>query len=492
MSTFRDKVDDTEYFENEDTVTQPAPNSSSSPEAPEASEDTEELRPQQSNESENIPGEELVDTDPEPTTEIAYGGTADVDICAEELREIEEIKKQWETGDLEDEKEAEDEDIHTTEPEATPKSSYRGLADVDVCAGELHSSLQDDEPQYENDSRDLTDESFTGVSESPAPVAEESSESQDVLDAHDASGSPMHIEQDSAEELNDVSDEDKPGALPAEEEDVDDLSEDAQNTLSEMADTLFEEHEEEDSSVRKFDLNEEMERVLEETNTFEAELGIEEQDVNVSRPETEAVDESLSSLGKVGLEDGSAEVGHYNNVPSKVVKENDDDYNRLNKSEVVDEGDGDRHRCASETGPEDEDIVNKEAGAMDTDAYSFGASMENQGDDAMNETEIRENLSDGLTSQESEGASHDQETQEDIEEQHASDTQRQSEETEIDMDQEEQTDSQKGRLESEDKEAENRNSEQQVRRKFQNVFLLNRKRYDVRRPPYCRFRPFPF
>uniref|UniRef100_A0AAR2L8P0 Neuromodulin n=1 Tax=Pygocentrus nattereri TaxID=42514 RepID=A0AAR2L8P0_PYGNA len=505
-----------ESLENGDPIIQPALSSSPSSETPDASKDEEKLEPQQSNELDNKVDNQSGETDPGPTAEISYRGTADVDICAEELQEV-EIKEQGETGEVDEEKETADKEI-----EPTPLSSYRGLADVDVCAEELQSTLQEDDPANKDteSSRDMIDASLTGVSESPKPVLDEQelSKSQDVPYSHDTltltgNESPEHTEQDAAEELNDFSNSEKPVALPVEDvEETDDLSEEDQNTLSEMTDTLFEEPEGENSHFKHFGLNKAAENItvpevgdtFEETSRDRAEQETENWEPKDALAETEAMDESLSSLEKDNSNIASAENEHFANIASEVQEE--DDCDCIDKSEVIaDEVMSTDHQGAFEmeedvkSNDEENDLLQSSAdapverlGALESNTSLIDTSTEEMKEDNLRRisqqelpesedhigsddqegngisgTEMKEDHLFGDTiTQEVEGASQSP-TPEETEVIHADSQGLKIEETETDIDQEEQPDPQQDiKQESEDKEMENpeSKSDQQVRR----------------------------
>ncbi|XP_036452693.1 sperm surface protein Sp17 [Colossoma macropomum] len=506
-SVNEDKADQAESLENGDPIIQPAQSSSPSSETPDASKDEEKLEPQQSNELDNKVDDQSGETDPGLTAEISYRGTADVDICAEELQDV-EIKEQGETGEVDEEKETADKEL-----EPTPLSSYRGLADVYVCAEELQSTLQEDDPVKEDteSSRDMIDASLTGVS---VLGEEELSESQDVLYTHDkltltGYESPAHTEQDAAEELNDFSNNEKAVAVPVEEEkEIDDLSEEAQNTLSEMTDALFEEPEGENSHVEQFSLNKAAESITvpEGMTTFDetsTDLETENQEPKDALAETEAMDESLSSLEKDNSNIASAEIEHFVNIAS----ENDDDCDCVDKSEVIADGvmSTDPHQGAFEmeedvkSNDEETDLLLQSSSdapvekseALESNTSLIGTSTEemkeddvrisqqelpesedptgsdDQEDNGISGTEMKEDHLFGNTStQEVEGASHSP-IPEETEVILADSQGLKSEEPETDIDQEEQSNHQQDiSQESEDKEMENAESksDQQVRR----------------------------
>ncbi|KAF4085978.1 hypothetical protein AMELA_G00101190 [Ameiurus melas] len=169
------------YENNEDEITQSSQNCSPSPESHDAPKDIVEREPQANNEH-NKSEDESGESDSELNPELnSYRGTADVDICAEELNKMEKVEKQM----LENvpEHASVDDKNETAVKELNPitLSSYRGLADVDVCSEELQSTLQEEE--HTDGSGDVTraDAGFILPSESPDPVLVE----QDVLDSHD-------------------------------------------------------------------------------------------------------------------------------------------------------------------------------------------------------------------------------------------------------------------------------------------------------------------
>ncbi|KAI4904549.1 hypothetical protein NFI96_029613 [Prochilodus magdalenae] len=224
----------------------------------------------------------------------------------------------------------------------------------------------------------MIDASLTGVSESPKPILgeEELSESQDALYTQDnltlpSAESPAHIEQDAAKELNGISKNENTVAVPVEEEEENnDHSEDAQNTLSEMTDALLGEPEGENG---QFGLNLAAESipVVEDMNTFDEtstdkeDLETENQDLKDTLAETEAMDEYLASLEKVSSNSASVEVEHYVNIASEVQEENYDNGDCVNTSEPIAEGltSTDNDQVAFET----EEDIEEESNGEGTD-----------------------------------------------------------------------------------------------------------------------------
>ncbi|XP_017347199.1 sperm surface protein Sp17 isoform X1 [Ictalurus punctatus] len=323
------------YENNEDKITQSSQNSSPSPETLDAPKDIVEWEPQANNElnkSEDESGESDSELHPELNS---YRGTADVGICAEELNKMEKVEKQMlqnvpEHASVDDENE-------TAEKELDPVtlSSYRGLADVDVCSEELQSTLQEEE--HTEGSGDVTgaDAGFIPPSESPDPVLVE----QDVLDSHDeftltGTETSVYVEQDVDKELNDISCNEKTIASPVKEDEIDEtghLSED----VREMTNTLFDDAGPEIHHVEQLHLNEGAESIsvseeaqtFDETNTDEIPLGVENQQASDILA-AEAMSESSFILEKDSLTDrrnkDKPEIEDFVNVASELQEEHND------------------------------------------------------------------------------------------------------------------------------------------------------------------------
>lgn len=333
MSPFRDRVFQADSHENhEEKPTQLSQNSSPLPETLDDIKDIVEPEPQPNNEQ-NKSEDESRETDSELTQEFSYRGTADVDICAEELNKMETVEEQvvesvQEPASVEEENE-------TAEKEPVTLSSYRGLADVDVCSKELQSTLQEEEPTVGNGDISVTGAGFIPPSESPEPVLAE----QDVLDIRDESipsgnETSVYVEEDVGQKLNDISYSEQAIASPVKEDEIREtghLSED----VREMTNTLFDDAGPEIHNVEQLHLNEGAESVsvseeaktFDETNTDEIPLGAENQQANDILA-AEAMSESSFILEKASLAHRSSEdrpgMEDLMNVESEVQEENSD------------------------------------------------------------------------------------------------------------------------------------------------------------------------
>ncbi|XP_053503122.1 sperm surface protein Sp17 isoform X5 [Ictalurus furcatus] len=323
------------YENNEDEITQSSQNSSPSPETLDAPKDIVEWEPQANNElnkSEDESGESDSELNPELNS---YRGTADVDICAEELNKMEKVEKQMlenvpEHASVDDENE-------TAEKELDPVtlSSYRGLADVDVCSEELQSTLQEEE--HTEGSGDVTgaDAGFIPPSESPDPVLVE----QDVLDSHDeftltGTETSVYVEQDVDKELNDISCNEKTIASPVKEDEIDETGH-LPDDVREMTNILFDDAGPEIHHVEQLHLNEGAESIsvseeaqtFDETNTDEIPLGVENQQASVILA-AEAMSESSFILEKDSLTDRRNKdkpgIEDFVNVASELQEEHND------------------------------------------------------------------------------------------------------------------------------------------------------------------------
>lgn len=270
MSLFRDRVFQADSFENtEDKIIQTAQNSSPSPEVLDASKDIVDLPDPQANNELNLSEDESGETDSEISLEFLYRRTADVDICAEELKTMETAEEQM----IENIQVAASEANETAEkdPEPVTLSSYRGLADIDVCAEELQSTLHEEEHTEGNGDKTVSDAALIPPSESPEPVLVE----QGVLDFHDEFTPPgteatLYAERDVDKEINDISDYEKTVASPVKEDEIEEPGH-LSTGVSEMTNTLFDDAGTEIHDVDQHHLNEEAESLSlsEEVKTFD-------------------------------------------------------------------------------------------------------------------------------------------------------------------------------------------------------------------------------
>ncbi|XP_026869467.2 sperm surface protein Sp17 isoform X1 [Electrophorus electricus] len=414
------KADQAKSFKhNGGQINQPAP-ASPSPEDLDATKDSKELEAQRSNEFKSIRDEESGEADPEPSADISYSGMADVDICAEGLKGIEEIKEQMagntdQTGGVSEENETPEKDVCATELEPTHLSSHLDVADVESCAKEEHYTWHEEEPACEHaeDNRNLIDVARAGVLDSPKFfLVGELPEPHEVRGSHDEftlSGSqyPAHPKQDADGEVSDMSASEKPVTPPAEPEDEDEIDytyTHAENTVSEMPDDLFEEGGPEDSHDEQFTLQEAeggIDETFDETSTERVVLGPENQESHEALPETETMSETLSTMGKLSLEDGwdngSAERENIVNIASELQGEEHSDWDCISGGEIIHDRimSPEHQQISSERDAQvDEKSDNEEAEPRDLDTDIFdtrlGAPVEELGGCIQESTEDRE------------------------------------------------------------------------------------------------------
>ncbi|TSQ58044.1 Hepatocyte cell adhesion molecule [Bagarius yarrelli] len=303
-------VSQKDSYENiEDIITQPTQNSSTSPETLDLFNDIVEPPDSQPNNGLNESEEESGKTD----SELPYRGTADVDTCAENLKNTEMDEE--EMFENVQESDSADEADETTDKDVDPATltSYRGLADIDVCAEELQSTFLGEKHTEGSGDVTMTDAGFVPPFESPDPGLVE----QGVLDVHDEftlseTKTSIYVEQGVNNEFNDISLNEKTTAFPVNEDKLEENS-DLSANVSEMTNTLFDDA----GPEIHVDLNEEAEstsvseevKTFEETYTDEMPLGDEIQHTNDVLA-AEAKSESSFILEKVSLEDSS-----HNNSP---------------------------------------------------------------------------------------------------------------------------------------------------------------------------------
>ncbi|XP_058270588.1 sperm surface protein Sp17 isoform X2 [Hemibagrus wyckioides] len=299
-SVYEDRVFQADSFENtEDKITQTAQISSPSPEALDASKDIVDLPDPQANNELNESEDKSGETDSELSLEFLYRRTADVDICAEELKTMETAEEQM----IENIQEAASEANETAEKDLEPVtlSSYRGLTDIDVCAEELQSTLHEEEHTEGSGDNTVSDAALIPPSESPDPVLVE----QGVLDIHDEFTPPgteatLYAEQDVDKEINDISYYEKTVASPVKEDEIEEPGH-LSAGVSEMTNTLFDDAGPEIHDVDQHHLNEGAESLSlsEEVKTFD-----ENQQANDILA-AEAMSESSFILEKASLADRS-------------------------------------------------------------------------------------------------------------------------------------------------------------------------------------------
>ncbi|KAK3560700.1 hypothetical protein QTP86_014742, partial [Hemibagrus guttatus] len=252
-SVHEDRVFQADLFENtEDKITQTARNSSHSPETLDASRDI--VDPPKANNELNESEDESGETDSELNLEFLYRRTADVDICAEELKTMETAEEQM----IENIEEAESEANETAEKDLEPESlsSYRGLTDIDVCAEQLQSTLHEEEHTEGSGDKTVSDAALIPPSECPDPVLVE----QGVLDTHDeftvpATDTTLYAQQDVDKEINDISYNEKTVASPVKEDGIEETGHRSEG-VSEMTNTLLDDAGPEIHDVDQHHLNE--------------------------------------------------------------------------------------------------------------------------------------------------------------------------------------------------------------------------------------------
>ncbi|KAA0701967.1 Sperm surface protein [Triplophysa tibetana] len=104
-----------------------------------------------------------------PAVDISHVGGANVDICAQEVRDSSEVQDQEEVSENADMPRENDTadyiDICRSELDPTPLTSFGGLANVDVCAEEMNPPLTKSE--LTEDNRDMEDPESHDVQDSP-------------------------------------------------------------------------------------------------------------------------------------------------------------------------------------------------------------------------------------------------------------------------------------------------------------------------------------
>ncbi|XP_062873220.1 uncharacterized protein spa17 isoform X2 [Trichomycterus rosablanca] len=323
----RDKAGSTEH--NEDK-TFPSPQISSPlSKTLDASEDIVEP---QSNMLEKKTDDYSGETEPE----FSYRGTADIDICAQELNTKEQTPRNLESY-FDEENDTVENEICASELNPMPLSTYHGLADVDVCGEDLQPDLSVNE--HNKASRDMTEVSFTQVSESPEHFLVEE-ESQDDLDTDDEfclPGAEISAPiKDAAQELHDT---DKTDTSTVEEEGKINAAKPKNEQLQ------VKEPSEINDILESFD----------EMSTDEV-LGAEIQEVKDVLAETEAMIE-LSSSNLENLEDSSSNANtDIQNFENTTIVDGD----WIHQSEDIHEGD-----CEANL-QEQEKIVDKPTDSQDT------------------------------------------------------------------------------------------------------------------------------
>ncbi|XP_051719809.1 sperm surface protein Sp17 isoform X1 [Ctenopharyngodon idella] len=280
--------------------------------------------------------EESSEREHAPAADIPYVGTADVDICAQELKDPSGVPKQTSEvlKDQEVAKEATDIDICRSELEPTPLPSFGGLANVDVCAEEINHPSESTE-----NNRDL---------ESPKllPPNEEQSESHDESFVETSS----HIEQDAGKPADEMSDDD--------DDDDDGNTEDAEQGVSEMVDTLLEDTDQEEKNTEQVYVEDSAESTFEKDVTESAvETGQESEEhieENNDLPDIEDQEETNHEYSSTNdfVEDVADSTSDINSKSLMEMKDAHIDYSDEtydSKSEVIDVLDEVDHQCLTHT-----------------------------------------------------------------------------------------------------------------------------------------------
>ncbi|XP_059370451.1 sperm surface protein Sp17 isoform X2 [Carassius carassius] len=263
------------------------------------------------------------ETEHGPDADIPNVGTADVDICAQELKDPSRIPEQT-SEVLKDEevaKEAVDIDICRSELGPTPLPSFDGLATVDVCAEEINhpsESLKLKEGEFE-----AQDESFVKT--------------------------PSQIEQDVGKQANEMSDDDDD-----DDDDDDGHTEDAEQGILEMADNLLEDIDPEEKSTEQIYVEESTESTTENTVEVEqkSEEHTEEKDDLPDNENQEETNHDYSSTNDF-VEDAADSTSDINcrsliEMKDTYIDYSDETYD--SKSEVIDVLDEVHHHCSTHTG----------------------------------------------------------------------------------------------------------------------------------------------
>ncbi|XP_076833091.1 neurogranin (protein kinase C substrate, RC3) b isoform X2 [Brachyhypopomus gauderio] len=332
-----DKPNEAKSFENSGDQMNQVFKASHSPENLNPSKDREEPEEQQS--MKDLRDEES--PDPEPITNVPYRGTANVDICAEGLKDIDEIKEQMagnihQTGGVGEENETPDKDVCATEPDPTHLCSDGGVADVDTCAEEQQSTLQEEERAHEHaeNNRNLTDANLARVLKSPeCSMVGELAEPRDVQGSHDEfTPSSAHPEQVADDEVGDMSTSENPVTPPAKPEEE---AEHVQNTVSEITDDLFDEVGPQDEQFSLHEAQGGTEDVFDETSTERVALETRNQETQETLLETEGISEMLSTMGNVSPEDGGDNGGTKCENTSELTGGDYSDLDRITGGDII-------------------------------------------------------------------------------------------------------------------------------------------------------------
>ncbi len=318
MSIFRNNVGRSETFGDNETLSSPLkdPNTNNS-------EDTEV---KQKYELEKKLDEESGETEHGPDSDISYVGTADVDICAQELKDPSGILEQTSEVLKDDEvaKEAVDIDVCRSELEPTPLLSFGGLANVDVCAEEINHPSEPSENNRDLESPKLNEGEFETQAESFVET-------------------PSHIEQDVGKQANAMSDDD--------DDDDDGHTEDAEQGVLEMADHLLEDIDPEEKSIEQIYVEDSTESTTENAVEVESEEHTEEKHDLPDNGNQEETNHDYSSTNDF-VEDAADSSSDINSrsleMKDTYIDYSDEIYD--SKSEVIDVLDEVHHHYSTHTG----------------------------------------------------------------------------------------------------------------------------------------------
>lgn len=318
MTIFRNNTGRSETFGNNETQRSALKDLNTN-----NSEDTEV---KQKYESEKKLDEESSEREHKPAADIPYVGTADVDICAQELKDPSGIPEQTsEVGLMKDDevaKEAVGIDICRSELKPTPLPAFGGLANVDVCAEEIsHPSESTDA------NRDLG-------SPNPSPPNGEQSESQDESFVE----TPSHIEQDVGKPPNEMSDD-------CDDDGGGGHTEDAEQGVSEMVDTLLEDTDSEKKSTEQVYVEDSSKSTIEKDVPEspveagqESEEHIEENDDSPDNEDQEEINHEYSSTNDFveDVADSTSDINSKSLMEMKGAYIDYGDETNDSKSEVID------------------------------------------------------------------------------------------------------------------------------------------------------------
>ncbi|XP_056613582.1 sperm surface protein Sp17 isoform X3 [Triplophysa dalaica] len=295
-----------------------------------------------------------------PAADISHVEGANVDICAQEVRDSSEVQDQEEVSENTDvprdnNDTADDIDICRSELDPTPLTSFGGLANVDVCAEEMNPPLTKSERTEDN--RDMEDPESHGVQDSPINQFPES-----LIETS------SHVDYDIDKQKDEMSDDEN-----TEEPESDGHFEKSEQEASEITDTFLEDEDEE--TTEKVYLEESTERtndldITENsiTSTTEAGQGTEEKD-ETPNSEDQEIAQEYSTTNDI-IEDEPA--GETTGMNDTYIGFSDETYD--SKSEIID--------------VLDEVIMSSENEAgNNTDEHSTSKTM-----DALEEEELLETL----------------------------------------------------------------------------------------------------